>query len=450
MNDMRAILERLYHSNQEKTILETNLNQQIQAKDEEIARLQQESEQSIANLCGELDQIKKQKDQELKTPQLQKQKTQLEQLITTLRSKVGANLERILELYLETYISMLKQKKEADIFYQGQLTAFSKILEEKLNQDDLQSLAKLRKEVWKLEVELTNFALKKEQYMVNKLEQILLGYQDKVGKMKVEEIRDFLADEELKPFIRGKKGRAVDTDELFYLSGSIEKGKIDLMTELLNSFIPRYSPHQPGGQDKFYPKITLENGLGFIQKNIFGEFANLYVSSQERRIEDSLKKLQERKVGTGETGENTTNQGNNNSSNQNNSNNNETNTPPFSTQKPVKERVQAAVNMANVALNGNSIEAIEKAREKLIEIQFNNSNKELQDEFNKNNGQELLNKLDEKERQIKNNEPEKKPDNSNKNNNIQQIQTNIITEITTLLNQNPKVSNNDLSTDYQN
>ncbi|CAH1755732.1 9160_t:CDS:10 [Entrophospora sp. SA101] len=55
--------------------------------------------------------------------------------------------------------------------------------------------------------------IEKNVYMVKNLEQILSECQSKVGGMSVEEIRDFLADEELKPFIRGRKTRAVNTDE---------------------------------------------------------------------------------------------------------------------------------------------------------------------------------------------------------------------------------------------
>jgi len=94
---------------------------------------------------------------------IQNKKTQLTELIVNLRQKSGSSLEKVFELYLETYISMVRQEKENDNFFQGQLTALEKVLSEKLNKEELEKITQLQREVLKLEEQLNIFTLK-EQY----------------------------------------------------------------------------------------------------------------------------------------------------------------------------------------------------------------------------------------------------------------------------------------------
>ena len=81
--------------------------------------------------------------------------------MTILNQKVGSSFEKVLKLYLETYIS---RRKENNTFSQGQLTAYENILTEKLNKAELQNFLQLQKVVLELEEQLNNFVLEEKQH----------------------------------------------------------------------------------------------------------------------------------------------------------------------------------------------------------------------------------------------------------------------------------------------
>ena len=100
------------------------------------------------------------KYQEL-SPQVRKEKAELEKLITTAKEKAGeGSFAPIVDLLLETQKKITDQGNE-DAFVQGQLTAYQNILEGKLAKEELQNLLNKQTELLKLEQHLAN--LQQEQ-----------------------------------------------------------------------------------------------------------------------------------------------------------------------------------------------------------------------------------------------------------------------------------------------
>jgi hypothetical protein len=81
-------------------------------------------------------------------PQNKNQKTELEKLITNIKSQAGTSFAGTVDLLLQTHQQILAQQKENDPFAQGQLETFKKILlsQAKLTTEEIQSLLTKQKE----------------------------------------------------------------------------------------------------------------------------------------------------------------------------------------------------------------------------------------------------------------------------------------------------------------
>jgi len=91
--------------------------------------------------------------------QLANQQTQLQELITDAKSKIGANLENIFNLLLQTQKQIVEQENDNALSHAqltGQLTAFGTLLQEKLSQLEIQALLDKQKQVTQLESQITN------------------------------------------------------------------------------------------------------------------------------------------------------------------------------------------------------------------------------------------------------------------------------------------------------
>jgi hypothetical protein len=190
-------------------------------------------------------------------------------------------------------------------------------------------------------------------------------------------------------------------------------------------------------KEHFFPEKRYGN-IGFQRKTALGQFLHFHVLNKgeaSEKLFNSKKRLKRIRDGQGETEQN----------NNEDAENPDSNTSSPLVQELAEKRVKEAVEKANSALVGNSIENLEKARRELIEIQFEVNNKELQAEFAKKEGQKLLDELEEREKQIKNNESQK----TNNSNLLQLAKDNAITQITTALNKN-QITENDLAVDYRN
>lgn len=102
--------------------------------------------------------IKKLKLDDL-SPEVKVEKGLLEKLIIDKKSKVISHSEKVLELLLQTQRQAIEQKEEDDPFVQGQLTAFSSLLQEELTSQELQSLLNKQRLVIQLERQLTDLRI---------------------------------------------------------------------------------------------------------------------------------------------------------------------------------------------------------------------------------------------------------------------------------------------------
>jgi len=90
------------------------------------------------------------------SPQVRTEKAELEKMIAKIRDKLaGVNLDKVLELYLQTNQKTIQEKKEKDPFIKGQLAVFSELLQEKINLEELQMLLDKQKKFLELESHLT-------------------------------------------------------------------------------------------------------------------------------------------------------------------------------------------------------------------------------------------------------------------------------------------------------
>ncbi len=101
--------------------------------------------------------INRLKLQEL-APQIRKEKLELEQLITNAKNKVEANFTGIIDLLFKTQKQMNEKEKANDPLIQakleGELTAYQKILQTKLTQEELKAILVKQTELFHLEKHL--------------------------------------------------------------------------------------------------------------------------------------------------------------------------------------------------------------------------------------------------------------------------------------------------------
>jgi len=161
-------------------------------------------------------------------------------------------------------------------------------------------------------------------------------------------------------------------------------------------------------KEQFFPKEEYKD-IEHEKRTALGEFLRIYTLSdtegpERKKLLNAKERLRRIRGGQGETEQNTEHPEDNNSSNQGQQNNNEdtesseSNNSSPTVQELAEKRVKEAVEVANSALVGNSIENLKKARQELIEIKFESNNKKLQVEFARKEGQKLLDKLDEREK----------------------------------------------------
>lgn len=98
-------------------------------------------------------------------PQVRKERAELEQLITTAKTKAGNNFATIIDLLLQS------NKEKNTEFAQGQLAAYKNILQGHLTDEETQSLLNKQREVLELEKQLTQLQTRdlteKNQIQVN-------------------------------------------------------------------------------------------------------------------------------------------------------------------------------------------------------------------------------------------------------------------------------------------
>ncbi|CAG8786550.1 4920_t:CDS:2, partial [Cetraspora pellucida] len=147
---------------------------------------------------------------------------------------------------------------------------------------------------------------KKQQknIMANELEQKIAQYQNRIGQMEAEEIRDFFA--ELSPFIQARtkddKAQQAEADfqkgrdnsltiksllavfnRLVALSQTATQEKADLLIELLEPFTISYNPNSPRGKKQWYGASNFaEYNLATYGKNVFGETVQAYIDQNEQ------------------------------------------------------------------------------------------------------------------------------------------------------------------------
>ncbi|KLL04595.1 MAG: hypothetical protein MRERV_17c041 [Mycoplasmataceae bacterium RV_VA103A] len=311
----------------------------------------------------------------------------------------------------------------------------------------------------------------------NEFEQKMAQYQNRIGQMSAEEIRDFFA--ELSPFIQAstkddkaqqaeadfKKGKdnslAIKSllavfNRLITLSQNATKEKADLLIELLELFIASYGPNSlPSGKKHYYDKAKMfeEYGISVPKRNVLGEIVVQYVDQKEEfsservkfrgnELRATLKKLQEIKAGTAQTEENTANQDNNNQTNETNNNSDQTNSND--TQLAAEKKVKAIIKSANAALTSSDLGVVEKATAELNNLWFSNNQWE-KEEFAKQGGEDLINKLLDRQEQLKNSGPQ--GENNQKDDPIQPDRAAAITEIADKLTERG-VKISELSNDY--
>ena len=129
-------------------------------------QLQQLSNLLFPNQTYNFNQLKQEitrlKYQEL-SPQTREQKTEFEKLVADAKLKVGeGSFSPIIDLFLEAQKQIVEQEKN-NLFSQGQLSAYQKILQTKLTQEELQNLLNKQKELLKSEQHLKNLQQNQEQ-----------------------------------------------------------------------------------------------------------------------------------------------------------------------------------------------------------------------------------------------------------------------------------------------
>ncbi|CAG8806108.1 30752_t:CDS:2, partial [Racocetra persica] len=269
------------------------------------------------------------------------------------------------------------------------------------------------------------------------------------GQMEAEEIRDFFT--ELSPFIQAptkdEKAQQVEADfkkgkdnsliikslldvfnRLVALSQKATQEKAELLIELLEPFVIIYNPNSPRGKKQWYEskKIgVLESGRG-----------------RKEELKTTLEKLRAIKEGTAQTEENTANQDNNNQTNETNNNNDQTNNNDA--QLAAEKKVKVVIKAANAALTSSDLGVVEKATAELTDLQFSNNQLE-RGEFNKQGGGDLVEKILNRQEQLKNSGPQ--GENNQKDDPIQPDRAAAITEIANKLTETG-VKTSELSNDY--
>ena len=142
------------------------LNQQLNHHQLLEQQNQQLSNLLFPNQTYNFNQLKQEiarlKHQEL-SPQTREQKTEFEKLVADAKLKVGeGSFSPIIDLFLETQKQIVEQEKN-NLFSQGQLSAYQKILQTKLTQEELQNLLNKQKELLKSEQHLKNLQQNQEQ-----------------------------------------------------------------------------------------------------------------------------------------------------------------------------------------------------------------------------------------------------------------------------------------------
>ncbi|CAG8841285.1 10970_t:CDS:1, partial [Racocetra persica] len=224
---------------------------------------------------------------------------------------------------------------------------------------------------------------KKQQknIMANELEQKIAQYQNRIGQMEAEELRDFFA--ELSPFIQAHtkddKAQQAEADfqkgrdnsltiksllavfnRLVALSQTATQEKADLLIELLEPFTISYNPNSPRGKKQWYGASNFaEYNLATYGKNVFGETVQAYIDQDEQfggrgnEVRTVLKKLREIKAGTVQAEENTANQNNNNQTNETNNNSDQTNNNDA--QLAAENKVKTIIKSATTALTSSNL-----------------------------------------------------------------------------------------------
>lgn len=98
------------------------------------------------------------------SPEVKIEKEILERLITDNKSKVASHSEKVFEFLLQTQRQAVEQKEENDPFVQGQLTAFSSLLQEELTSQELQRLLDKQRLVIQLEQQLVDLQIQEGQH----------------------------------------------------------------------------------------------------------------------------------------------------------------------------------------------------------------------------------------------------------------------------------------------
>jgi hypothetical protein len=91
----------------------------------------------------------------LKIRDLNSQKFQLEEKIGKIREEAGKDLEKVVELFLESQKIIIREKRENDPFVKSQLEIFKRCLLQKLTEEKIQELSQFQDQISKLEKQLT-------------------------------------------------------------------------------------------------------------------------------------------------------------------------------------------------------------------------------------------------------------------------------------------------------